>query len=403
MKANVLLLNTSLTNPNQGVNALTIGTLTALFSQFSHNVNVTLFGQADRSHHIRINEHETMILNEVGIRSRSMPKLITEATLGRSFAGTGRKFLAGFDKYLTQADYVIDLSEGDSFTDMYGLSRLLLQSLPRIAAITAGKRLLFFPQTYGPFTTKFGRLLAKWLLKQAHLVFTREPYSTAMLKNLVCEDKLIECSDMAFLMQPQAVDSLSGIGRNGFVGMNISGLLYHAEDNTKLQWNSDYYRSLSREIIVKYVEEFKQDVVLIPHVYAPGNREDDLAACISIYESLPSPVQKQVHIIQQPLSAPQLKHIISQATFFIGARMHSCIAAISSGVSAVPLSYSHKFQGVFKQLGLEELVCNPQRMSQSDILAKIDQIYCNREEITQRLSRAIPTAQQQALRAVSYL
>jgi polysaccharide pyruvyl transferase WcaK-like protein len=37
--------------------------------------------------------------------------------------------------------------------------------------------------------------------------------------------------------------------------------------------------------------------------------------------------------------------------FVTGARMHVCIAAFSSGIPVVPLSYSRKFNGLFSALG----------------------------------------------------
>jgi polysaccharide pyruvyl transferase WcaK-like protein len=42
------------------------------------------------------------------------------------------------------------------------------------------------------------------------------------------------------------------------------------------------------------------------------------------------------------------KGYISGMDFFIGSRMHSTIAAYSSGVPVVPLAYSRKFIGLFK-------------------------------------------------------
>ena len=42
--------------------------------------------------------------------------------------------------------------------------------------------------------------------------------------------------------------------------------------------------------------------------------------------------------------------------FFTGARMHACIAAISSGVPVYPMAYSRKFNGLFGEtLGYSSL------------------------------------------------
>ncbi len=335
-----------------------------------------------------------------------MLPLILSALLqrGRRSASGETSRGAQFLQHVAAADHVIDLSEGDSFTDMYGVVRLVYQSLPRLVAISLGKRIVFFPQTYGPFSTAMGRAVARWLFSRARFVFTREHASTEAMQAYVPAEKLIELSDMAFLMAPQppAETFKMDLGM-GFVGVNVSGLLYHADDNPKYGWSSATYRSFTREVVVKFVRDFGRPVVLIPHVYAPGDRTDDIAACESLYDLLPPEVQSRVRIVRETLWAPQIKHVIGQSAFFLGARMHSCIAAAASGVPTVPVSYSHKFQGVFGQLGLKELVCNPAQMGQEEMLARVEQIYGDSEQVRLKLIAATNQARARAMAAVEYL
>ena len=44
------------------------------------------------------------------------------------------------------------------------------------------------------------------------------------------------------------------------------------------------------------------------------------------------------------------KNYISKMDFFIGARMHATIGALSSGVPVIPFSYSRKFEGLFNSI-----------------------------------------------------
>jgi len=46
----------------------------------------------------------------------------------------------------------------------------------------------------------------------------------------------------------------------------------------------------------------------------------------------------------------EAKSFISSMDFFVGARMHACIAAFSSGVPVIPMAYSRKFNGLFDSL-----------------------------------------------------
>lgn len=57
----------------------------------------------------------------------------------------------------------------------------------------------------------------------------------------------------------------------------------------------------------------------------------------------------RVEVLPQFYSAPELKWIISRLDWFAGARMHSTIAGISSGVPTMGLAYSDKAYGVFER------------------------------------------------------
>ena len=55
-------------------------------------------------------------------------------------------------------------------------------------------------------------------------------------------------------------------------------------------------------------------------------------------------------------SPSEAKSYIAGLDFFMGARMHACIAAFSSGVPVVPMAYSRKFAGLFGSLGYDHTV-----------------------------------------------
>jgi polysaccharide pyruvyl transferase WcaK-like protein len=42
--------------------------------------------------------------------------------------------------------------------------------------------------------------------------------------------------------------------------------------------------------------------------------------------------------------------------FFMGARIHACIAAFSSGIPIIPMAYSRKFAGLFGSIGYDHTV-----------------------------------------------
>src|SRR3990167_2633779 len=77
-------------------------------------------------------------------------------------------------KVISECSLVFDLSEGDSFTDIYGFKRFLQQSLSKALVISCKGKLVLSPQTIGPFNKKYGRTVSNYLLKKSYAVFARD-------------------------------------------------------------------------------------------------------------------------------------------------------------------------------------------------------------------------------------
>ena len=90
-------------------------------------------------------------------------------------------------------------------------------------------------------------------------------------------------------------------------------------------------------------------VLLIPHVFEQSNinKNDDLSYLSSIKSELGN-YNGNLEIINNQYNAAEIKYIISKCSFFLGARMHSTIAAISTNVPTIFLTYSNKGIGMSK-------------------------------------------------------
>jgi len=83
--------------------------------------------------------------------------------------------------------------------------------------------------------------------------------------------------------------------------------------------------------------------------------------------------------------------------FFIGSRMHACIAALSQGIPAVGVAYSGKFNGVFESVGVEDCVADARRCTKDEILEKISSAYQKRNHIRENLKHAVSCVQSEVL------
>ena len=95
----------------------------------------------------------------------------------------------------------------------------------------------------------------------------------------------------------------------------------------------------------------------------------------------------QQRIVLAPffLSPVDAKDYSSGMDFFMGARMHSTIAAFSSGVPVVPMAYSRKFNGLFiDTLNYNHLV-DLKTDAEVDIMAKIKDAFANRSQLKEEI------------------
>ena len=162
------------------------------------------------------------------------------------------------------------------------------------------------------------------------------------------------------------------------IGVNVSGLAY-CNTFKGLEGQFDSYPKLISDIIDNFREK-GCSIYLIPHSYSYNNPDDndDMVACRKVYSLLSD--KKNVVLIDQDMTAPQVKYIISRMTFFIGARMHANFAAIYTGVPVFGTSYSYKFEGAFNANGLDgkeqtEMINNLKLEQISGYIQKINNVY----------------------------
>lgn len=90
--------------------------------------------------------------------------------------------------------------------------------------------------------------------------------------------------------------------------------------------------------------------------------------------------------------------MIGRCAVFCGARMHANIAALSSSVPVVALSYSHKTPGIMAACGLADFVVPAAEITAERLEALIDQAVSERDALSTRLAEAVGDMRRQARR-----
>jgi polysaccharide pyruvyl transferase WcaK-like protein len=123
--------------------------------------------------------------------------------------------------------------------------------------------------------------------------------------------------------------------------------------------------------------------------------ESDNDASAKVYDSLPSELQPRVRMVTGEYDQHELKGIIGQCDFFVGSRMHSCIAALSQGVPCVGVAYSRKFAGVFESVGMTDWVVEGRSTSGEAAVARVVSLYRQRNGVREDLKAHADQARQQ--------
>lgn len=285
-----------------------------------------------------------------------------------------------------KADGIMDIGQGDSFSDIYGMVRFKrIDSIHRTARYF-GKPYCFLPQTIGPFKSKEASRLSSESIRKAAVVMARDARSCQYVREHVAEQKQVdEYIDVAFLLpyQKQSFDP-----RLLHVGLNVSALLWNGGYTGDNQFGlKDDYQKIVREIIAFFLK--KDDVVvhLIPHVIDESySVEDDSRVCTQLVSEFQSERLEKSPDFSSPIDA---KSYISGMDFFMGARMHSTIAAFSAGVPVVPMAYSRKFNGLYIETLGYPTIADLQKDDVKEILQVVETAFDSRMQLKEDIRKAI--------------
>jgi len=313
------------------------------------------------------------------------------------------------NKWLTaleNAHFVGEIRGGDSLSDIYGLRRFLLGIIPCVVAILTGKEVVLLPQTYGPFRSKTARLIARHVFLNAHQIFARDTESIELVHNLLGakgKGKTVRfCPDIAFALEVTLPDKpviQPELPRNDslpLIGLNVSGLLYIGgyTRNNMFGLNVNY-KELVHELLKELLEETNSHILLIPHELLEDSEINELTICRSLFDSFDKRYPGRIHLVNKEYDQSEIKGIIGLCDFFIGSRMHACIAAMSQGIPTIGLAYSKKFAGVFQSVGADKLVIDMRQKTTKEILDSIRKNFQDRHAVAEKLQSVVSRVQEQ--------
>lgn len=408
---------------NKGNSAILIGTMNALIKYFP-NALFTVLSHGPREEIqtydvralpsiVEVPSTDLPILKRTLTTLLEMKKMILALVLSslwsslKSALHIDACFLTRYSrlKEFATADLIV-IRGTDTLTDQYGrigLDGLFMRCSGIFIGVIMKKPTIICGHSIGPFKSRIGRAIARFVLNRVSLITPREENSKASLRRIGVENpNVFVTADLAFLMEPapskRAKDILLKEGiriKRPVVGVSASRLI-----STYLP------KRLRKDAYVRYIEfmakitdylidNLQATVIFIPHVIGPGKEHDDRIVSKDILELVQN--KKDVGLILGDHSAQELRGIIGLCDLFIGARMHAVISAISMHVPSLALSYLHKTEGILKMAGQEKWICPIQKIDYQDAVAKIEALWESRYRTRKDLESKMKTIREKAL------
>lgn len=377
-KINIAIFECTPFSANKGVAALAFSAL-ALIDEIARKKfdNYSLF---------IVNDNIEKYENEIIVNDRIIKFFCIKPIAWGSLKDIARLCLFSFIphsyyryyKYFT-FDYVFNAGSGDSFADIYGKKRFnRINNNIKLCSILS-KRQMLLPQTIGPFKNNNIREKAINSINKCEFVLARDKQSFEYLQELhIPKSKCSEIIDMAFYM-PYIPSKIN----NGIVnvGINVSGLLWQGGYTKNNQFGLHVnYQELIYKLIDYFSSKDKLCVHLVGHTISKNINasENDYTTCIEIANKINKNNVIVAPFFETPIDA---KNYICSLDFFMGARMHATIGAFSSNTPVVPMSYSRKFEGLFKDTLNFKYIVDMKKMSTECALEYVIHCYEIREEI----------------------
>ncbi|SPJ27982.1 polysaccharide pyruvyl transferase family protein [Falsiruegeria mediterranea] len=403
----ITLLNAAPDTGNQGVSALCHSVVAGLARRGATSLTVADHGRGLRSANWGYAE-----VNLVGLTNHRRFWRGDNLRMAHAVVRRASRLSAAANA-VAGSQAVLDISGGDSFTDIYGPKRFQAMALSKRMVLDAGVPLILLPQKLGPFSTSAAQATAKDILKRAAAVWVRDAQSYEFLKSALgttfdpVRHKLgVDVAVALPEAKPQAlkpeIDLLLGANRaHAVAGLNVSGLLYNQPDHAQASFglHASHQRQITATARALLEADPNLHLLLVPHVHRPeGDAESDLGAARALKAQLGPLGETRVQILDEPLSAMELKWVLARLDWFAGARMHATIGAFSSGTPTLGLGYTDKAQGVFDECGIGDEVVDLRTTDANTIAARAVESYARRGALRNRLNHRIADLKDRASR-----
>lgn len=267
---------------------------------------------------------------------------------------------------IAEADLLIDIS-GDSFSKDYK-DCILELCIPLFTAYLLRTKYCLLAQSIGILGESKRFSFFKFFLKNAAFVTAREMVTYKYLKSVYSGKNLSLTADLSFLQKTEQADTTMLATDKQIVGISISELSKKYIDESSSVFVNDFADFCDRLVEKNY------KLIFVPHVAMAIVNDADIARLI--VSKMMNNSTDCVEILNDQYVGSEYKYLIGKFDFFIGARMHATLAALSQTIPTITLVYNHKTIGINgKFLKQNDYLIDIRGRKSSDIISSLDTVF----------------------------
>lgn len=301
------------------------------------------------------NPHQTQRLHGVRSVPRIGPKML-EAVAGADL------FLSGGGSLIQDAT--------SARSALYYLGVLAL-------ATVLSRRTMVFAQGVGPVRRRWIRALACQVLNRVDLLTVRDEDSRQRLQEFGVRQRADLVADPVFALEPASPEQVRAFGDlndRPRIGLALR------------EWGDNRYLSPLIEATTALQKDTGAEVVVL--AFHPAR---DLSICRRAAEAVGGRVVAD-------LSPREMMAIVGMLDVVVGVRLHALICAVARGVAPVGLSYDPKVDGLFRRIGVGQLL-TLQTLQAGPLRQALASAWASRKDLRPRLLERAASLRKEALRA----
>ncbi|MCJ7523929.1 MAG: polysaccharide pyruvyl transferase family protein [Candidatus Aminicenantes bacterium] len=310
-----------------------------------------------------------------------------------------------FLRRLRQSDFVMACGGGYFYSTRRLPGLTFWQNYLHIRlAIFFKKKIIFFPQSYGPLENTLSRRLLAGLLASGfvRVVFAREETSLAVLREIlpagIDDQKLQSCPDMAFNFSPELEYFLPTIDLSDLPRPRLALAL---RDWSFPALKTGAAKKLALENYLQAViatcqalhRKYGSSFFIYSQAQGPSLAEDDRLISGYIHDRLRAVIPcTHLRLVGTPLgvSPAWIIDLLRQADMLITSRMHAAIFAFLAGIPAAVIGYQHKSSGILQSLDLQACALAIEEVQSETLQSLSEDVLQNRKGWVEKIERTVP-------------